>query len=242
MKIENQKFIWVLVGVIIVLVVISLAIFWITGQRRSTNNPILGEAKKADNLESFVKNNTQLMTKEKAEPLSLENLDVTPPVPTKVNIKKITLVPKLIVGGDALYEPVVELPGNNFLILSPAQYKEVFSVNTADEALEYIEFLEIKMGKSTYDRIRQTVKQVGDYDKIGCRVMQEEENKPLPMDRAVSQVKEQNDGFAVEWVYFTQAYPAGYYKISYFVGRNGDVVAKDKPDQPFWSCGQGILF
>jgi len=238
---KNKKIIWiVLLAVVIIAIFAFIALRVFYPQNLYMNN--IKDAAKADSLDNYVAAKTDLLTQDKAKPLGLDQKVVVPPVPVKIPEMKITLVPQLMVGGDALYSPVVEIPGGKFFTLTSDNFKNLFSINKPEEAIQYINFLYVTMGRSSYSRIKETVWQTSDYDKIGCRVMAEEPNKPLPVNRPVSFAKAVDSGFEVDWIYFTKAFPSGYYKDTYIVSKDGEVTIQDKADQPFWPCGQGIMF
>jgi len=152
------------------------------------------------------------------------------------------MTPISVVGGDAIYTAIGELPGNKFFRLEPDNLDKIFSVRSPEEALKYIDFLMITAGRSSYARARRTVWQAGDYDRIGCKDVANNQNLSLPNDRPVSQAKISGDGFEVTWIYFTPTVPAGYHKMVLQVEKNGGFTIEDSPDEPFWPCGQGFVF
>lgn len=208
---------------------------------KQTDRVEIEGVKEAASLEEFVKTQTNLMSKEKAKALGIGNKEVSIPVKADLPNLKITLVPELMVGGDVVYKAIGEYDGK-FFILNREEWKKVFSVEKKEDAIKYVDFLLAKIGEKTYDRIKQTVFVKGDYEKIGCRVMPDEENSPLPVERPTSAVDETENGFEVTWIYFTAGFPAGYYKERYLVDKEGDLRVLEKNEKPFWPCGNGILF
>jgi len=229
-------------AVVFVLVVAALSTFLIIVLRNRQSLSQLGEVRKAASLDEYVETDSKLMHKKNMEPLQLSRKEVVPPVPTRIDLRKITMTPVLVEGGDAVYEAVGELPGKNFFRLEPENLNKIFSISSPDQALKYIDFLMVATGRSSYDRVRTTVWKTSDYDKIGCKVMPDDENLPLPTDRPVSQAKVSGDGFEVDWVYFTPALPAGYHQMIIQVEKDGGFTIKDSPEKPFWPCGGGFVF
>ncbi|MFH1182785.1 MAG: hypothetical protein V1690_00800 [Candidatus Moraniibacteriota bacterium] len=211
----------------------------------------LGEVRQAASLDEYIEADPGLMHKKNAGELQLSQKEVVPPVPTQIEIEKITMAPIMLGGGDAVYAVIAQLPGNKFFRLEPDNLNKVFLVSNPEEALKYIDFLMVTAGRSSYDRARTTVWQAGDYDKIGCGGMLEGTKQPLTAppngvsslnSRLASQAKISGAGFEVSWVYFTPVLPSGYHKMMLQVEKNGSFTIKDDPEEPFWPCGGGIVF
>jgi len=199
------------------------------------------EAEKASNLDEYVNQSSELLSTEETQSLLMERKEVSIPVPVKIPSVKITMVPQMLGGGDPVYQPVGEA-NQNFFILDSSNWNKVFKINTPQEAEKYIDFLMVTLGSKKYDRIKKTVWKEADYKQIGCRASEYEKEYPLPKARPVTKAKATNEGFEVTWVYFSAAYPAGYFKEVYLVKKNGEVETKKKQEKPFHSCGTGILF
>jgi len=242
MSSKYKKLIIAGMAVFVVVVVALLAAIWLLKRAQDNKVKQLGEVRQAASLDDYIESDQGLMHKQNMEGLQLAPKEVVPPVPTQLPVEKITMAPIMEVGGDAVYAAVGELPGNKFFRLEPDNLDKIFSVNTPDEALKYIDFLMVTAGRSSYDRARTTVWQTGDYEKLGCRVSPDEPNKPLPTNRPVSQAKVSGDGFEVTWIYFTPVLPAGYHKMVVQVANNGGITIEDNPNDAFWSCGGGIVF
>lgn len=236
---KSRKQIWAVVSVIALILVIGIIFFWYKF-RIKHNYSELG-AQNAANLDEFIKTQNQLLPQDKAGTMGLKKEDINSPVPTAIETKKITLVPQLMEGGDALYQPVVELPGNKFFVLTPSELKGFFKVDSPQDAIKYVDFIMVKLGKGGYDRMKKTVFVTGDYDKIGCKDLAKGVNLPLPLDRTATTAQSAQGGFDVQWIYYSPAYPSGYFKDSVFVSSDGNIVVKDKSDKPFWNCGTGFM-
>jgi len=237
---KNKKII--IAGLAVFVIVIAMLTAMIAANKGKQDFSQLGPVRQAVSLDEYIKTDSGFMSKQNAEMLRLPQKQVDPPVPVKIPLEKIFMVPVMVGGGDAIYSVVGQLPGNNFFRLEPENLNKIFSINNPDEALKYVDFLMVSAGRSGYDRIRRTVWQVSDYDKIGCKVMPEDENMPLPENRPVSQAKQVGEKFEVTWIYFTPTVPAGYRKMVVEVRRDGGFTIKDNPEEPFWSCGGGFVF
>ena len=149
----------------------------------------------------------------------------------------------MVVGGDTVYVPVASFSGNKYFILKPDNIKNIFTVNNPEEAIKYIELAVVNLGWSTYDRVKKVVNKSEDYDTIGCRIMPEDQNNPLPASRPVSNAVKTPRGYEVTLVYFTPVNPAGYYTGAYLLGEDGSITAKEDNSKLFWKCGEGgIVF
>lgn len=238
---KNKKIIIILVAAFVVVLVVALVSNKIL-KRVQDDTSQLGEVKKAANLDEYIKNDPELAQGKELEDSGISRMEITPPVPTQIPIDKITMTPVGLGGGDPVYAPVVELPGNKFFKLEQNNSDKVFSVTNPEEALKYIDFIMVSAGQSNYDRIKQTVWRSSDYDKIGCKDVANNQNLALPTDRPVSLAKVSGTGFEVTWVYFTPTVPAGYHKMVLQVEKDGGFTIKNNPDQAFWPCGQGFVF
>jgi len=225
-----------------ILIVVALLAATITIEEEKQDFSQLGEVREAANLDEYIKTDPELAYGKNLQSAGVERREINLPVATKIQLNKIVMAPVGLVGGDVIYAAVGELPNNNFFRLEPDNLNKIFLVSTPEEALKYVDFLMVTAGRSSYDRTRTTVWQVSDYDKIGCRVMPEEENLPLPKDRPISQSKQLNNGFEVTWIYFTPTLPAGYHKMMVEVGKDGGISVKDNPEEAFWPCGKGFVF
>lgn len=238
---KNKK---IIVAGVIVLILIVTTLVGVKILKKIQDDTIkqLGEVRKAASIDEYIETDPGLLHKENAEELQLTKKEVVSPVPTQIKLEKITMAPVGMAGGDVIYDIIGELPDNNFFRLESNNLDKLFSVNSPEEALKYIDFLMITAGRSSYDRARKTVWETPDYEKIGCKVTPEDENKTLPKDRPISQAKIADDGFEVNWVYFTPTTPAGYHKMVLQVEKNGAYIIKNSPDSPFWPCGEGFVF
>lgn len=202
----------------------------------------LGEVRQAASLDEYIENDPRLLDNETAEKFQLSRKEIVPPVPSRIKIEKITMVPVIMVGGDAVYDIVAQLPGNQFLRITPDNFNKVFLVSNPEEALHYVDFLMVVAGRNIYARAKKTVWSSTDYDAIGCKTYPGGKDAPLPDKRVVSQARNYRDGFEVDWVYFTPAIKSGYYKKVIQVGRDGGYKIKNDSKEPFWPCGGGIVF
>ena len=235
---KNKK---IIVGILLILVLIII-VFLASLAVRKKNEEQLAGTKKAVNLDEYIQADPELLPGGELEAAGIERKEIIPPVSTQIPINKITMLPVGLGGGDSIYTSVVELPGNQFFKLGGDNIDKVFSVSNPQEALKYVDFLMVTLGRSNYDRVKQTVWQAADYDKIGCGALPGNGNRALPKERPVSQAKISGDGFEVEWVYFTPALAAGYHKTLIQVEKNGGFTVKDNSGEPFWSCGGGFVF
>jgi hypothetical protein len=168
------------------------------------------DIKTAGSIEEFIASAPELLTEERAKLLGLAKNEIALPLPSKLPDLKITLVPQMVVGGDTVYVPVASFSGNKYFILKPDNIKNIFTVNNPEEAIKYIELAVVNLGWSTYDRVKKVVNKSEDYDTIGCRIMPEDQNNPLPASRPVSNAVKTPRGYEVTLVYFTPVNPAGY--------------------------------
>lgn len=241
MQNKNKKIALIVLAALVIIAIISLIglrVFYPEEKYIAE----LKDVKTASDLDEFVNGRPELLKSDYAEPLGLERVQVNPPVPVKLPELKITLIPQMMVGGDAIYEPVANFNGNQYFILNPENYQSAFSVNSPEDALKYVEFITVTMGKSSYERAKKIVYESKNYDEFGCKVMPGEQNNPLPDSRPVSLAKRVDDKYEVSLVYFTPVYPAGYYTSNYLVEKDGNITLTEKAGKPFWSCGGGIVF
>jgi len=243
---KNKK---ILITLLIALILIVIVSFMIVSQRTSDKvySPTQNteEAKEevgkkevpTSGLDEFVQSQKNFLDPKRAQNLHLDRMEVAVPVETKEPVKKITIVPQLISGGDAVYEPVVEMPDGKFFVLQKSAMARFFKINTPEEASRYLDFVEVKMGSSAYDRIKTTIFSRGDYRKKDCK-----DKKEVVTQWPITQARSVEEGFEVDWVYYTPAAKAGYWKKTYFVSRDGDIQLKKNPAAPFWECGPGMVF
>lgn len=239
---KNKKAIIIgLLVIVLILIVIAVSVK-ILKQVQDDKSKQLGEVRQAANLDAFIESDPGLMHKKNAQAMQLSNKELNSPIPTQIPLEKITMVPIMMVGGDVVYGAIGQLADNKFFRIEPENLNKIFLINSSEEALKYIDFLMVTAGRSSYDRARTTVWKVADYDKIGCKVAPDDPNMPLPIDRSVSQAEPSGGGYKVVWIYFTPTFPAGYYKTTFQVEKDGGFTIEDNPNEPFWSCGGGIVF
>ena len=242
---KNKKIIIAGVVVLVVIVVVLLVVALLAKRqvlKQVQDDRGLGEVRTAVSLDEYVKTDAGLMQKENSEALMLPLKEVTPPVPTQIELRKITMAPIGIVGGDAVYAVIGELPDNKFFRLEPDNLNKIFSVNSPEEALKYVDFLMVTAGRTSYDRARTTIWRTADYEKSNCKTLLDKEEVLPPKDRPVSQAKVSGSGFEVSWVYFTPVLPAGYHKMIFQVEKDGSFEILENPDEPFFACGGGVVF
>lgn len=238
---KKLKLSWGLIIALFVLVVVIVAIVFSVNKKNEVLKQEL-QTRKASDLDQYVSTDPNFVSEKKLKEFGLKNQEVQAPVPTKIELNKITMVPNLMEGGDVIYSVIGELPDKSFFQIETDKLNKIFTVNSAEEATKYIDFLMITAGRSSYDRARKTLWKPEEYDKIGCKDVVKNEALPLPKDRPVSQAKVSGDGFEVTWIFFTPTFPAGYHKIVYQVGRDGAYSVKESTGEPFWPCGQGFVF
>jgi len=199
-------------------------------------------AQKATSLDAFVDSlpETFMSSKERAA-VGFQKEELQSPVALQIPEAKITMVPKLMGGGDLVYEPVVELGGNNFAVITEDNINKIFKVTSPKEAFLYIDFLRTKMGKNSYDRSRETIFTKEDYAKLGCKDASGAE-LAMPTDQPITTATLVNGNYEVNWIYSSKAFPAGFFKEVFEVRSDGGVTLKEKQEKPFWPCGTGFLF
>ncbi len=238
---QKQKIV-LLVCVVLTLVSTAILIF-------STNQGASNQLK-FTNLDSFLASDPEFAGQKTVKSIGLERKDIDIPLPTKNNLQKITMVPVLAVGGDAIYEPIAQINQNEFVRLNQENASQFFTINTPEEALKYVDFLLTKLGNGGYDRARETIWSETDYQNKNCNLVSQYDNspsteknfEPIPIEKPISQAKKSDKGFAIDWVYFTPTVPAGYFKESLQVDKNGQITFQDKPENPFWACQDGFVF
>ena len=239
---KNKKAIIIgLLGVVLILTVIAVSVKILKQVQDDTLEQQL-QVKTADNVDTYIESDPGLMHRKNAQAMKLPSKEVIPPVPTQVDLEKITMAPIMMVGGDVIYGAIGQLPNNKFFRIEPENLNKVFSINSPDEALKYVDFLMVTAGRSSYDRARTTVWETADYEKIGCKVAPDDPDMPLPTSKPVSQAKVSGNAYEVIWIYFTPTVPAGYHKMILQVEKNGGFTIKDYPEEAFWSCGGGVVF
>lgn len=223
----------------LIIVLLSVAVYFVYS-KKSTNN---GSEKVSDSksLDEFVKSQAELLPEEEARKIGLGNKELEPQLKKKDSLLKITLVPKMLVGGDAVYEPVAETK-EGFFVINEKNQKDLFVIETEVDALNYIDFIKSRAGQNSYDRARTTIWNESGYSDAGCKSAATGENFGLPKEKPVSQAKKDGDNFVVDWIYSTIAFPAGFYAERYLIDSQGNIKNVLKADKPFWSCGQGIMF
>lgn len=197
---------------------------------------------KAKSLEEFLDQNPgKFMTGKEREATNFSIQDVEIPVQKKFEGLEVKLAPKLLGGGDMVYEPVALLGGNYFTALTKNNINNFFKVESEKEAILYVDFLRTKLGKSSYDRIKQTVWSEKDYQKFGCK-NEAGESITIPENLPVSKATLKDETFSVSWIYFSRAFPAGYFKETFEIKKGGEAFIVEKSEKPFLSCGTGLLF
>lgn len=229
----------VLAFLALIILLLSIAVYFVYF-KKSTGN-LNGEGPAAKNLNEFIKSQPELLPEEEAKKIGLSNKELEPQLKKKDSILKITLVPKMLVGGDAVYETVAETK-EGFFVINEKNQKDLFAIETEKDALNYIDFIKSRAGQSSYDRARTTIWNESGYSDAGCKSAATGENFGLPKEKPVSQAKKDGDNFVIDWIYSTIAFPAGFYAERYVVDGQGNVQNVLKADKPFWSCGQGIMF
>jgi len=196
---------------------------------------------KANSLEEYLLKDPSL---NQVKELGLTNKKVDVPFTPKLDNVEITLVPELMGGGDIIYRTVVKTDRNKYFVLNEDNQNKVFDINSNDEAKKYIDFVMTKIGKTSYDRIRKTVWEEKDYEKIKCNDSDVNYygGDSIPSKKPITKAVSIQGGYEVTWIYYTPTYPAGYWKEVYTVTKDGNINKKEKSSKPFWSCGGGIMF
>jgi len=243
---SKSKIIGLGIGALLLLILVALAAYMMywkpepkTGEGSSAAPTAPGE--NLSPLDQFVKTRKEFMAPETARKLGLKEPEVPIPVATKKPIRKLTLVPAGLGGGDVRYEPVIETPNGQFQVLKKSDYPQYFKVDSPDNALKYLKFALVKLGERQYDRIRMTISSPEMYRKE-CR---DNKNKvtvstitPLP----ITQSQAVSGGYQVTWIYYSGAMPAGYWRKVYLVTPDGDIQLRENSDKPFWPCGRSVVF
>ncbi len=226
----------ILSGVILILSGLAYFLYF----EKSANAPTTGQPV-ADSLDEFIKSQPDLLSIEEASNVGLSNKELEFSLQKHDQSLKVILLPKMLVGGDAVYEPVVQTDQGIYL-LEEANKKNIFVVENKDDALKYFDFIMTKAGKNSYDRARKTISNESDYAEAGCRSALNNEDFGLPEDKPISRATEKDGKFLIDWIYSTEAFPAGFYAERYSVDKQGGIEPILESEKPFWSCGQGIMF
>ncbi len=234
---KSVSLILILMGLIILF--LGAATYFVYFKQPATNST--KNSSEIKSLNDFVSSQPELLPAEEAEKIGLGNKTLDIPLKIKDKKVKITMVPKMLVGGDAVYEAVAET-NKGFFIVNDDNRKDLFSIETEKDALNYIDFLMSKAGKSSYDRARTTIWTESDYSEVGCKSAATGENFDLPKEKPISRAEKNDNGFTVDWIYSTIAFPAGFYAERYWVDGQGGIKTLIKAEKPFWSCGQGVMF
>jgi hypothetical protein len=209
-----------------------------SGPSDSSNEPASPESR----LDQFLRSEKIILDPAKARKRGLAIKEITVPIKTRASLSHLYLVPTGAAGGDSIYLPVWEDQQGNFSILQYPDYKNIFSINSAQEAANYIDFVRVKLGSSAYDRLKKTVWNPGDYKITDCKDKNGQpvasSITPLPLTQATVS----SNGYEVSWIYYTPAISAGYWKQTYFVSPDGSFRLEENVGRPFWPCGGSILF
>ncbi len=228
-------------SLLVFLAVFAIALILIEIMSSNSTVTDIEGLKKATSLDEFIVSNpNDFMSNQEKKAMGLSDTEILSPVPLKVEGAKIIMAPKLLGGGDLVYTPVFAT-GNYFAIITAENLSKIFSPQSPEQAIQYIDFLRTKLGATSYDRSRITVWQKSDYDNIHCKD-DNGNDLGLPNERPVTTATSKDNGWEITWIYHSQTVPAGFFREVFEVGKDGSVNLKEKEGEPFWSCGTGILF
>lgn len=245
---KNNRIILVLITIFGIILITSVIFFLF----QKSNNILTPPREDADNkprevapqseLDKFIITQRDLMSPESARKRKLSQVEIPIPIETKSPIAKLTIVPVVASGGDALYEPIAQSPDGSFFVLRKSDFPKYFKVTSPEKSLAYLDFTMVKTGARGYDRFKKTVYKPEDYQNRECKDKNNNSTVSTVHPLPISEARATAEGFQVNWVYYSPTVPAGYWKKTYLVTQDGDIKPKDNPSKPFFPCGRGFMF
>jgi len=160
------------------------------------------------------------------------------PIPIRVNFSavKIYKIPIAIAGGEILTTPIMKY-GNKYCEFTESNASKLFSPIQKDEIIKYLDFQAVTLAGSVYGWARDTILSKDDYLKSYCP----ETNIYLlnDLDKKITTVQEVEDGFLVNWIYYTGMIWRGYYEVKVNIGKDARIQVTEEVHKPFIDCGQG---
>lgn len=167
-------------------------------------------------------------------------------IPVRTNVTGIELynVPVEQMGANMFFTPVIK-SGNLYCELTDRNAEILFSPVSKEEAIDYLILQLVTLGGSAGAISQHTILAKEDYDTIiedpGYMC-----DKSIPeSEKRVTNLQETEDGFLVNWVYYTPVgYRAGYYEDKLKIGYDGRIEfleEVERPLEPFIDCGQGLM-
>lgn len=163
-------------------------------------------------------------------------------IPIRINFSGVEIynIPVGGAGGDVFTKPIIK-SGNLYCELTDRNSQKLFAPIQKEEAIKYLDFKLVTLGRNGYQVSRSTILDREDYEDV---------YRNLTCDKSISDsekrittLQETKDGFLINWVYYTMfGERAGYYQWKVKVGPDAKIQIIEETDKPFIDCGEGAIF